>query len=33
MRCYDAAPGAPARPMPRVGVRYPFPDSQIEYRG
>jgi hypothetical protein len=22
-----------ARPTPRVGVRYPFPDSQIEYRG
>jgi hypothetical protein len=25
---------APApRPTPRVGVQYPFPDSQIEYRG
>lgn len=34
----SAAAPAPAlappwRPTPRVGVRYPFPDSQIEYRG
>lgn len=43
MAFYDGAPVAPspvasalaptARPTPRVGVGYPFPDSQIEYRG
>jgi hypothetical protein len=40
MAYYDRTPGAPAlvlapvaHPTPRVGMRYPFPDSQIEYRG